>query len=107
MATLVNRQFDVVANPEAKRRPTVPFMVVLQSHHLPMQTTIVAPIRRVEDTEGVGDIEVPVSVHDARYAIMVSELAHLPTRMVGRTVESLADNEDDIRRGLEKLFTGF
>ena len=107
MATLVNRQFDVVANPEARRQPTLPFMVVLQSHHLPMQTTIVAPIRRIEDAEGVGEIEVPVSVQRTRHVIMVSELAHMPTRVVGQTLESLAAHEDDIRRALDRLFTGF
>ncbi len=107
MATLVNRQFDVVANPEARRQPTVPFMVVLQSHHLSMQTTVVAPIRILADAEGVEEIEVQVSVRDARHVIMVSELAHLPRSMVGRTVESLASHEDEIRRALDRLFTGF
>ena len=103
----MNRQFDVVANPEARRRPTVPFMVVLQSHHLPMQTTVVAPIRRFEDAVGVDEIEVSVSVQSTRHVIMVSELAHLPTRMIGRTVDTLAAHEDDIRRALDRLFTGF
>lgn len=103
----MNRQFDVVTNPEAKRRPTVPYMVVLQSHHLPMQTVVVAPMRALEAAEGVGEIEVPVRVQDAQYAIMMSELAHLPTRIVGRAVESLADHEDDIRRSLDRLFSGF
>lgn len=103
----MNRQFDVVANPEAGRRPTVPFMVVLQSHYLPLQTIVVAPIRRGEDAEGVGEVEVAVSVNDAPHVVMVSELAHLPTLAVGRTVVSLASHEDDIRRALDRLFTGF
>jgi toxin CcdB len=107
VAALVNRQFDVVPNPEAMRRPGVPFMILLQSHHLPMQTTIVAPIRTMQEAEGVREIEVPVSVSDAPHAIMVSELAHLPTRRVGRTVQSLAHHEDDFRRALDRLFTGF
>jgi hypothetical protein len=38
---------------------------------------------------------------------MVSELAHMPTRVVGQTLESLAAHEDDIRRALDRLFTGF
>lgn len=103
----MNRQFDVVTNPESKRRPKAPFMIVLQSHHLPMQTTIIAPIRLMEDTEGLSEVEVPVSVHDTCYAVMVSELAHLPTHMVGRTIDNLAGYEDDLRRALDRLFTGF
>ncbi|MBP7705331.1 MAG: hypothetical protein KA105_08650 [Caulobacter sp.] len=52
------RQFDLVASPGARQRPNVPYMVILQSHHLSMETTV-------------------------------------------------ADHEDDIRRALDQLFTGF
>lgn len=101
------RQFDILRNPEGSRRPTVPYILVLQSHHTPMATTIVAPIRRKAEAEGHADVEVPVSVMEENCAVMVAELAHLPSRMLGRTIANLAGHEDDIRRALDRLFTGF
>ncbi len=101
------RQFDLVANPGARQRPNVPYMVILQSHHLSMETTVVAPVRTSDEADGIGDVEVPIIVEDLPHAIMVAELAHLPTGLIGRRVGSLADHEDDIRRALDQLFTGF
>ncbi|ATQ42309.1 CcdB family protein [Caulobacter mirabilis] len=107
MATLVTRQFDIIRNPDGARRSIVPYILVLQSHYAPMATTIVAPIRRKTHAEGHAEIEVPISVQNEDCAVMVAELAHLPSRMLGRSIDNLSRQEDDIRRALDRLFTGF
>lgn len=103
----MSRQFDLVANPGAGQQPNVPYIVVLQSHHLPMETTVVAPVRRSDHVEGIVEIEVPVVVDDQPHAIMIAELAHIPTRLIGHAVTNLGGHEDQIRRSLDRLFTGF
>ncbi len=101
------RQYDVVPNPEARRRPTVPYLMVVQSHHLPMATTVVAPLRPVDLAEGHTQIEVQVQVREEPFTVMMAELGHLPSKLLGRAVDNLLDREDDIRRALDRLFTGF
>lgn len=102
------RQFDVAANPDAARRPAAPYLIVLQSHLLyGLPTLVVAPLRRIEDVEGITDLQAPVAFDGQNYAIMIAELAHLPSRLVGKSMGSLADYEDTIRSALNRLFTGF
>lgn len=72
-----------------------------------METTVVAPVRRSSDAEGIGHVEVLVAVNARPYAIMIAELAHVPTRLVGRAVANLTGHEDQVRRALDQLFTGF
>ncbi len=107
MATLVTRQFDIIQTPDRAGRAIVPYILILQSHYALMATTIVAPIRRKDYAEGHAEIEAPISVGDEDCAVMVAELAHLPSRMLGRSIDSLSRQEDDIRRALDRLFIGF
>lgn len=104
----MKRQFDVFANPEAARRAAAPFLIVLQSHHLQaLATTVVAPLRIADQTEGIAAIQVPVIFAGEAYAVMIPELAHIPARMLARPIGSLAGYEDAIRRALDRLFSGF
>lgn len=102
------RQFDAASNPEGARRPAVPYLIVLQSHLLfDMPTLVVAPIRLTAHAEDISDIRVPVMFEGQAMAIMVAELAYIPTKRLGKAVGSLADHEDAIRRSLDRIFTGF
>jgi toxin CcdB len=102
------RQFDVALNPDAGKRPAAPYLVILQSHLLyGLPTVIVAPLRRADTVEGITDLQTPVSFDGDDYALMVAEMAHIPTRLLGDSVGSIAAYEDAIRRALDRLFTGF
>lgn len=98
------RQFDVFANPSLETRDFAPFVVALQSHHLPLDSTIVAPI--VTDSAGFS-LDLPVEIGGRLLHIAMAELANVPTRSLGRPAANLAAHEDDIRRALDRLFTGF
>ena len=64
---------------------------------------MVAPI--VTDAEGVSDIAVTIGGQTLHVAM--AELANVPTRTLGRARTILAEREDEIRRALDRLFTGF
>jgi toxin CcdB len=98
------RQFQVFTNPSPASRPFAPFVVVLQSHYLPLETVIVAPI--VVDATSLG-LDIPVTVQGRDLHIAMSELSNIPKAPLRRVVADLAAHEDDIRRALDRLFTGF
>ena len=98
------RQFQAFANPSLASRPFAPFVIVLQSHYLPLETVVVAPI--VIDATSLG-LDIPVTVEGRELHIAISELGNIPSAPLRRVVADLAAHEDDIRRALDRLFTGF
>ena len=101
------RQFDAYTNPSPEARQIAPFLVVLSSHHLHgLPNVTVAPA--VNDAEkALGDLELDVVIQDEPVTLVISELFSLPASVLRRRVGSLAEHEDDIRRALDRLFTGF
>jgi toxin CcdB len=99
-------QFDVVRNSAPSRR-FAPYIVILQSHWLePLQTVVVAPL--VNDASRVlGHPDIPVDFEGETFVLAVSELAAVQRRLLRERVGSLYDLEDQIRRALDRLFTGF
>ena len=67
---------------------------------------MIAPL--VNDGEAtVGTLEVDVEFDGQRLILAVGELAGIEGRLLTRKVGSLVAYEDDIRRALDRLFTGF
>ncbi|HZZ68256.1 MAG TPA: CcdB family protein [Phenylobacterium sp.] len=101
------RQFDVVENPSASLRRYAPFLIILQSHLLDvLESVIVAPL--------VVDADRPLTVIDlaVRYAdrdliLAISEMASIDRQRLGEAQGTLSEHEYDIRRALERVFTGF
>jgi toxin CcdB len=101
------RQFDVFRNPSLQARKVAPFLVMLSSHHLRgIDEIIVAPL--VNDaTETVGELELVAEIEGERLTLVISEMFSVtPTGLRG-VVGNLSYLEDDIRRALDRLFTGF
>lgn len=101
------RQFDVLENPAAGARGFAPYLVVLSSHLIPaLEDVIVAPL--VNDAvHRLGEIELAVEIEGAQLTLVISELSTMRTRDLRRRVGSLIEQEFDIRRALDRLFTGF
>ncbi|MCF8506644.1 MAG: CcdB family protein [Caulobacter sp.] len=98
------RQFDVFRNPSAPSRRFAPFVAMIQSHFIEQAVVVVAPLVVDKVTTGV-DIDVD---HDGNgFVLALSELGSVHRQALGRTVGSLTSQEDDIRRALDKLFSGF
>lgn len=101
------KQFDVFENPSKSTLRFAPYLVVLSSHHLlDLDDIVVAPL--VSDSRrGVSELEVAVEVDGRSLELVVSELFSLERGVLKKRAGSLADREDDIRRALERLFSGF
>lgn len=98
------RQFDVFRNPSRESRHLFPFVVALQSHFVELDTVVVAPLVIDKRNDGV-DIE--VELEEAGYVVALSELGAVSRFHLARRLGSLADREDEIRRSLDRLFSGF
>ncbi len=101
------RQFGVYENPSASGRRFAPYLVVLSSHLLAdFDDVVVAPL--VNDAKGtVSELEIDVSVQDQELVLVISELSTIASRTLRRRIGTLLDHEFDIRRALDRLFTGF
>lgn len=80
---------------------------MLSSHHVRgIDEIIVAPL--VNDAaETVGQLEFVVVIEGEPLTLVISELFSFTPNGSHRTVESLSYLEDDIRRAIDRLFTGF
>ncbi len=104
----MRRQFDVCRYPGQSTETDAPYVCVIQSHYLAgMNTVIVAPLLRTTVTATESQVAVPVSVDGEDYALDLALMANIETRDLGAVVGNLIDHEFDIRRALDRLFTGF
>lgn len=102
------RQFDVYDAPTEASRRIAPFVVVVQSHFLDsMPTVIVAPLLRQAERPAYADVSVPLRFADQDLVLSLAELVTIDRAILRRSRGSLLEHEDDIRRALERVFTGF
>lgn len=101
------RQFDLVENPSDRTREVAPYLLVLQSHLLEgADSVIVAPVVRDAKSPFPG-IDLTVEIAGERLTVTLAEVFSLQRALLRGVSGSLAEHEDAIRRGLERLFTGF
>ncbi|OYW29891.1 MAG: hypothetical protein B7Z44_03160 [Caulobacter sp. 12-67-6] len=88
-------------------RAGAPFVVVLSSHLLgDLIEAVVAPVRRGASA-GIPGLEVPVVIEGETLLVSVSGVAGIRATALRNRKGSLLAQEDDIRRALDRLFTGF
>jgi toxin CcdB len=101
------RQFDLIENPSARTRAVAPYYLVLQSHLLEgADSVIVAPVVR-DAARPIQGIDLTIEVEGERLTITLVELFSIERELLKKVRGSLTEHEDDIRRGLDRLFTGF
>lgn len=102
------RQFDVIDNPSARSRSIAPFLVVVQSQFYDeTPTVLVAPLLKMPMQAVLTRVSLRVEIEGEPFVFMLSEIGAIDRRPPARPVGSLAWYEDDIRRALDRLFTGF
>lgn len=100
------RQFDVFRNASAGQA-FAPYLVVLQSHHLDLlETVIVAPLIR-DATMALSLVDLSVDFADEKLVLALSELSSVERRLLRDRKGDVLHLQDEIRRALERLFTGF
>jgi hypothetical protein len=102
------RQFDVYRNPSQRSAPLAPFVVVMQSHLLAaMPTVLAAPMFRAERRVAYTYVSVALSFRSEALVVSLAEMAALDTQSLREKLGDLRNHEDDIRRALGRVFTGF
>lgn len=100
------KQFDVFANPVPSMAGAAPYIVVLSSNLIDLPAILVAPLL-LNPAQIIRGVDVPVVFRrQALTAALLIMAAVAPDRL-RRPLGSLLDQEDEIRRGLDRLFTGF
>ncbi|MBI1197393.1 MAG: hypothetical protein GC203_05980 [Phenylobacterium sp.] len=101
-------QFDVYRNPSSRSRAQIPYVVLLQSHFFEgVPTVIVAPLLIDDGISAYSDASVKVAFRDASYVVSIPELAGIDRKALHSREGSLGAYEDELRRSLERVFTGF
>lgn len=77
---------------------------MIQSHFIEQEVVVVAPLATDKAATGV---DIDVDYADSGFVLALSEIGSVPRPSLGRSLGSLAPHEDDIRRALDLLFTGF
>lgn len=102
------RQFDVIDNPSVMSRPIAPYLVVVQSHFYDETPTIlVAPLLKMPVQAVLTRVSLSVEFDGEPFVLLLSEIGAVDRRLAIRPTGSLTRYEDDIRRALDRLFTGF
>lgn len=101
------KQFDLFENPSPHSRDVAPFLVVLSSHHVVgLEEVVVAPVVQ-SGRLPPNAVDVTVQIDEQTYVVSVVGLAAVRQSILKRRVGDLMRFEFDIRRALDRLFTGF
>ena len=102
------RQFDVFPNPSPRSRAAAPFIVLMQSHFVDeMPSALIAPLIRESRSGDFTRVSVVVRLNGETFHLSLAEMAPIDRSGLGRRLGDLRTYEDDIRRCLDRLFTGF
>lgn len=100
----------VHANPNTKSRPSIPYLLDIQSDLLSsLGTRVVVPLYRQETTtiHPISRLTPVVEFKGQAYVAMVPELAGVAQRELGESAGSLLPARAEILAALDLLFTGF
>ena len=102
-------QFAVHRNPNPDTRNTIPLLLDVQSDLLGgLATRVVIPLYVPAAVRGsvIGTLMPQVTVDDASYVAVTSELAGIPEKALGAQVGDLSAHRYDIVAALDLLITG-
>ncbi|MDP3747280.1 MAG: CcdB family protein [Phenylobacterium sp.] len=101
------RQFDVYRNPETEISGYAPYLAVLQSHHLQVVNSVVVAPRINDSQRALSPVDIAVVFLGSPFILAVAEMAAMDGRRLQQVIGSVEDQEDAIRRALDRIFTGF
>ena len=103
-------QFDVYANKDARTMTRTPYLLDIQSEILgPLATRLVVPLRPrlADDKPIIKGLHPEVTVGDAIFKAVVSEMAALPKSALGDRTASLLAYRQEILDACDLMLTGF
>ncbi|MBN2617741.1 MAG: CcdB family protein [Spirochaetales bacterium] len=103
-------QFDVLLNTNKNSNKDVPFLIILQSDPMNLLATrIVAPIRETSKyfDQILTKLHISITINNINYTIFISELAAIPTNVIGDKILNASYLREECTNALDLLFTGF
>ena len=100
-------QHDVFPNPIARLRGLRPFLVVLQSDILRIETRhVVAPLLTVGAVKEVARLTPRINVDGTDYVFFPMDIGSMPSGILKDPIVNLAHERDRLLAALDMLFTG-
>ena len=103
-------QFDISINNSKSSKAEVPYLMDIQSDTVSiLGTRIVVPLRKASTfiDKTISKIHIPMKVENKEYIAFISEMAAVPTGMIGSTVINGSFKRVEIIAAIDLLFTGF
>jgi|APSaa5957512622_1039677.scaffolds.fasta_scaffold296720_1 toxin CcdB len=103
-------QFDISRNNSKTSKIDVPFVMEIQSNSVSiLGSRIVVPLRKTENNldKMISKIHVSIEVGNNEYIAFISEMAAIPSGMLGPTITNGASKRTEIISAIDLLFTGF
>ena len=103
-------QFDISINNNQSSKTDVPYLMDIQSDSVSiLGTRIVVPLRKVENfiDKTISRIHISIEVGNKEYRAFISEMAAIPTGLIGSTVINGVHKRTEIIAAIDLLFTGF
>jgi toxin CcdB len=102
-------QFDVYHNPNEETNQTVPYLLDVQADLLDnLATRVVVPlITAAEAGKPIKYLNPKFQIDDITVLMSTAELAGVPVSTIGKKVNSLKEQRDEIIAALDFLFVGF
>lgn len=103
-------QFDISKNNRRSGKDEIPYLMDIQSDSVSiLGTRIVVPLRKATNfiDKTISKIHIPVKIENKEYVAFISEMAAIPTGMIGSTITNEAIRRTEIIAAIDLLFTGF
>lgn len=102
------RQFEIYLNPFERTRRFAPYVVNMQSHLLEaLPTVLVAPVYRVVERPAYSNVSVMIRFQGQELIVSLAEIAPMDSQRLQRPLGVLTEHESELRRALDRVFTGF
>jgi len=100
--------FSVHANSNPKTRPSIPFLLDVQSDLLSsLETRVVVPLYQMEAAQPIVRLTPVLGFQGQAYLAMVPELAGVSRRELGLPVGELSSSRPEVLAAIDLLLTGF
>lgn len=104
----MNRQFDVVANPDGSEAALRPFLVILQSDLVSgLKSAVVAPLVVRDKMDGANRLNPIVQVDGREFWLATHEMFAIDRRMLAKTHATIEGQRSTIMAALDFIFIGY
>jgi len=103
-------QFDISINKNRSSKADVPYLMDIQSDPVSiLETRIVVPLRKAVNfnNKTISKIHISIEIENKKYIVFISELAAIPSGMIGSTIANVIHLRTEIVSAIDLLFTGF